>query len=361
MDFSQALRNRLFFAVAWVFILTLLGIAEASELDNNLGPGLYYVEMPGTINVGRLEDSLFGQQTGRICRIGPDGRLRREIFVFKDFDETPDSIAVDEATRRIYFTSGKKQGNSSYLGKIQRINTDGTDLKTIISTDTLPFSLNLVQHPNQKMLYWVEGKDGNLIKRYNVNNRTGIETIVDTQKYPCSVNTTDCPPIQDIAVDTKNMDIYWTQSRRWTRIPGSIHRLSLSMKPGETSVNRTGVQILLRKENYPHKMQYVRGTIYWVDQMDAYKGYNLKRLSVDGWGEKDPEILLRTPVEEEAQIISDFTVDIDRGTIWAFIGYTFSNLYRANVTGGEFTLLRRAMARSKSLVHVSWFQNRHRG
>jgi hypothetical protein len=329
-----------------------LGIVEASEQDNYLGPGLYYVELPGMTYIGRLEDTKIGQQTGRICRIGTDGHSRREIYVFTDKDETPDSLAVDEAAGRIYFSSGKKQANNTYQGKIQRINTDGTDLKTIITTNALPSALNLVHHPNQKMLYWVDGVEGTVIKRYNLNNRTGTETIVDTQKYPCSVVTSNCPPIQDIAVDTINSDIYWTQSLRFTRIPGSIHRLSLLMKPGETAVNRTGVQIVINHQRYPKKMQFVNGTLYWTDEMDDYKGSNLKRLSVADWGKQMPERLLTTPVELEMQIIGDFTVNIDRSTIWANIGYTFTHLYSADLKEGGFRPLRQWMAHSQSLIYV---------
>jgi hypothetical protein len=352
MSPPQTLRNRLFLALSWVFTLWLLDITEASEQDKNLGPGLYYVELPGMTYFGRLEDAQIGQQTGRICRIGLNGHSREEIYVFKDKYETPDSLAVDEATGRIYFSSGKKQENNTYLGKIQRINTDGTDLKTIITTNALPSALNLVHHPNQKMLYWVEGVEGTLIRRYNVNNKTGIETLVDTQKYPCSVITPSCPPIQDITVDTMNSDIYWTQSLRFTLIPGSIHRLSLLMKPGETSVNRTGVQMVLKNQRYPKKMQYVNGTLYWTDEMDGYKGSNVKRLSVVGLGKQDPEILLQTPVQQEGQIIGDFTVNIDSGTIWASVGYTLTHLYSANLKGGGFSPLRMAMAHSQSLVYV---------
>jgi hypothetical protein len=351
MDFSQTLRNRLFLAFTWAFTLLLLETTKASEQDRNLGPGFYYVELPGMTYLGRLEDAILGRQTGRICRIGPDGHSRQEIFVFKDFDETPNSIAVDEATGRIYFSSGKSQDSNRHPGKIQRINTDGTDLKTIISTDALPSSLNLVQTTNRKMLYWVEGEDRNLIKRFNLNNKTGIETVVDTQKYSCGPNISKCSPVQDITVDTTNSDIYWTQSERFTLVPGSIRRLSLLMKPGETSVNRTGVQILLTNQPYPKTIQYVRGTLYWVDE-NSYKGSNIKKLSVDGWEKQDPEILLQTPAQLEGQIIDNFTVDIDSGTIWAFIGYTISNFYRANLKGGGVTALRMAMAHSQSLVHV---------
>jgi hypothetical protein len=352
MRSSYTLRNRLFLVLSWVVAFWLLEMTEASEQDMNLGPGLYYVELPGMTYFGRLEDAQIGRQTGRICRIELNGHNRKEIYVFKDEEETPDSLAVDETTGRIYFSSGKKQGNNTYQGKIQRINTDGTDLKTIITTSALPSALRLVHHPNKKMLYWVEGVEGTLIRRYNINNRTGIETLVDTEKNPCSVVTPKCPPIQDIAVDTENSDIYWTQSLRFTLIPGSIHRLSLLTKPGETSANRTGVQMVLKNQHYPKKMHYVNGTLYWTDEMHNNKGSNLKRLSVLDWGKKDPETLLQTPVQQEGQIIGDFTVNTDSSKIWANVGYTLTHLYSASLTGGGLSPLRMWMAHSQSLVYV---------
>ncbi|KAF2668101.1 hypothetical protein BT63DRAFT_309340 [Microthyrium microscopicum] len=343
-------------------LLSILGSVIASKQEDFYGPGFFYVELPGQTYFGRLEDVLLGRQTGRVCRIQLDGHQRREIYIFKDESEIPDSVAVDEGLGRIYFTSGRKQANNTWEGKIQQINTDGTDLRTIITTNSLPTALKLVEHPNKKMLYWVEGTEGlegqagHLIKRFNVNNRTEIETVIDTKRYACSigVNATACPPVQDMAIDTRNMDIYWTQSLRWTLIPGSLHKLSLSMKPEETATNRSGVQMLLKDERHAKRIQYVDGSIYWVTESNSEtQGSWIKRLGVEDWGKKDPEVVAQVPKEQGYQIIDAFAVDARQETIWAMIGFTFSHFHKADLKGGGgFKLLRQWMAVSRSLVRV---------
>ena len=354
MGFPQNLHGGLFLALIWLFALQLK-TAKATNQDKNLGPGIYYVEYPGTVYVGRPEDGKYGQQTGRICRIQADGYSREEIFVSPDSSEAPESIALDEASGRIYFSSSKKAADGKYHGKIQRINTDGTDLKTLLTLpNVLPASLKLVYHPNQKIIYWVEGesKEGYVIRRFNLNNRTEIETLIDTAKYPCPPDAIRCSMVQDITVDPNKSELYWTQAQPYTDKFGSIHRLSLSMKSGETAVNRTGIQVLLKDQNGPKRMQYIRGTLYWIDQVGLFKGSNIKRMNVDDWGKQEPVVLFQTPTDHKEENINDFVVDADSGNIWIFVSGYFSHFYRASLKGGGFTSLRQWMAKSKSLVYA---------
>jgi hypothetical protein len=355
MAFSQMSRNRLFLAFTWAFTLVFLGTTEASEQDRNLGPGFYYVEPPGMTYAGRLEDAQLTQQTGRICRMDRMGHMRTEVFVFKDKDDAPESLALDELTARLYFTSGKTRDGNKHPGKIQRLDTDGSGLQTIVTTDSMPCNLKLVYHPNQKMLYWIEGEDRNLIKRFNLNNRTGIETIVDASKYPCGADgTSKCLPVEDIAIDATKSDLYWTQGTRFTREPGSIRRLSLLLKPGETATNRTAVQILRTDMKWPRTIKYDRGTLYWVEEINGgMSGSNVMKMSMNGSAAAhEPEMLFHTPEAQQGQMIEDFAVDADRGLLWAFIGYMFSGFYGKNLKTGAVTLLRGTMAHSQSLAYT---------
>jgi hypothetical protein len=165
-------------------------------------------------------------------------------------------IALDSVRNQLYFVD-------NYKSILYRINTDGSDLTTIIPTDGKMSGIVRIGQvevdPNAGKLYWTYGLQSLL--RSNLDG-SGQELLFSTDQF-----------LQDIELDLSHGKVYWTSSTG-SKNGGSVYRANLDGTQQETLVD--------------HKMWTVDGLALDVSAGKMYftdgwatggLGYNSKILS----------------------------------------------------------------------------------
>jgi sugar lactone lactonase YvrE len=205
---------------------------------------------------------------GRIASMSPTGG--ESITVVGGLTHTPDGIAVDKETGYIYFSNMRP-------GSVQRVKMDGTGLTTLIPENKFKVGkqLVLVVEDGKKKLYWCD-REGQKVWRANVDG-SGLEVVVDTSRDTCTGS--ECKNAVGVAVDIKNGWVYWTQ--KGSGGTGTIRRVPSKMKPGETALTRTDVQVILKNLPEPIDLRWVDGFgLYWTDRGHQTGGNSVNRMQM---------------------------------------------------------------------------------
>ncbi|MDE0397792.1 MAG: DUF5050 domain-containing protein [Candidatus Poribacteria bacterium] len=292
---------------------------DAGTLHQMIGtrPEPFIPSVQNAISLAKTSDKIYWTErtsdtSGNIRRANFDGTNVEHV---KSVTGVPHGIAVDNSDRKIYITNS--------LGKIQRLNVDGSDFESKFITDLKSPRHIFVTSGN---VYWTE--NNNKVRRASLRG-TGINTI-----HRSSDKLLDILVYKD--------GIYWTKQTGVNS--GKIQRASLSGANVRNiaTLNDIPISIDFSILNFHHPMVAYREFLLWttasgkIQQSDLY-GQNVKEkdiitvatdLTVPGsfvLGAHIPR-----PVVPKYQRTKLYWIDTSNGTLHWFIG-TSAELFLPNV------------------------------
>ena len=177
----------------------------------------------------------------------------------------PDGIAVDLAAGHIFWTG---MGNpSTDDGFIRRSNLDGSNVMTLVPAGGTYTPKQMRVDPASNKMYWSD-REGMRVMRANMDG-SGVEALVTT-----GTTATDRMDLSrwcvGMAIDTAGGWFYWSQKGGDNAGVGSIRRAHIQMPSGQTSTNRTDIEILFSglPEPIDLDLDLEAGMIYWADRGD---------------------------------------------------------------------------------------------
>jgi DNA-binding beta-propeller fold protein YncE len=177
----------------------------------------------------------------------------------------PDGVAVDVAGGYVYWTG---MGNpSANDGFVMRANLDGTNVKTLVPAGGTFTPKQMKLDVAGGKMYWSD-REGMRVMRANLDG-SSVEALVTTGQ-------TDTDRMDEsrwcvgVALDLAGGMIYWSQKGPSNGGVGTLRRAHLEVPSGQTSVNRTDIEVLYDKlpEPIDIDIDLGAGMIYWTDRAD---------------------------------------------------------------------------------------------
>ncbi len=263
---------------------------------------------------------------GSVMATDVDMPMARTIVA--DAGRGPDGIAVDLERGHIYWTGMGAPSRDD--GFVWRSDLDGTNIVTIVPEGGTYTPKQLrIDHENEK-LYWSD-REGMRVQRANLDG-SELETLV-TVATGNQARQDESNWCVGIALDVENGWFYWSQKGGNNAGEGSLRRARIEMPSGETSGNRSDIEVLFSglPEPIDIDLDLVNQTIYWTDRGDD----TINRAPIEippgqtAANRNDREIL----VEGVREAIG-VTLDPERGHLY-FTGGTLGRVGRANLDGTQ--------------------------
>lgn len=212
------------------------------------------------------------------------GSAEPEVLV-TGLSALPDGIAIDEEHGHIYWTN--MGGPTVDDGSIQRVNLDGSEVTEIVAPGGTFTPKQLQLDPAAGKLYWSD-REGMRIMRANLDG-SDIETLVTTGSG-AEARANAANWCVGIAIDPERRHLYWTQKGPDNGGTGTIKRAGLDIPAGESSSERSDIEILF--EDLPEPIDLAldleQREIYWADRGDN----TISRAPMDAPSAEDREILI---------------------------------------------------------------------
>ena len=273
----------------------------------------------GKVGMGRL--FVLELNAGRIQSMNPDGTDNKTIVTDCRFC---DGIVVDVEAGHIYWTNmGVPSQND---GSIERADLDGGNRQVIVPQGATFTPKQIHLEKENRKLYWCD-REGMRVMRCNLDG-SQIETLVEAGRGDADRRdqTRWCV---GITVDPKRQKIYWTQKGPSKGNKGRIFRANVEIPHGESAAARTDVEVLFDDlpEPIDLELDLENRVLYWTDRGDPPRGNTVNRASIDARTET-PEILV-SHLMEGIGIALD--VPGDRMFVTDFAG----SIYSANLDGSS--------------------------
>src|ERR1043166_3840700 len=235
----------------------------------------------GKDTVGRL--FYLEASGGRIHSVNADGSDRKAIVTGA---RIPDGVVGDVEAGHIYWTNmGVPSKND---GSIERADLDGQNRKTIVPQGATFTPKQLHFEKEAGKLYWCD-REGMRVMRANLDG-SNIETLVDTSNGDARPGTDQTKWCVGITVDPERGKFYWTQKGGDDAGQGRIFRADIDIPRGETSANRTDIELLFDglPEPIDLELDLKNRLLYWTDRGDAPRGNTVNRAPIDADFAKRP-------------------------------------------------------------------------
>ena len=177
----------------------------------------------------------------------------------------PDGIAIDVAAGHIFWTG--MGSPSADDGFVMRANLDGSNVTTLVPAGGTYTPKQMRVDAAGGKLYWSD-REGMKIQRANVDG-SNVETLV-TVATGATARMDASNWCVGMALDTGGGWFYWTQKGGDNAGVGSIRRAHIVMPAGQTSTNRTDIEVLFAglPEPIDIELDVEAGLIYWADRGD---------------------------------------------------------------------------------------------
>ncbi|CAB3800940.1 3-hydroxyacyl-CoA dehydrogenase [Pararobbsia alpina] len=221
---------------------------------------------------------------GRIDSINPDGSDRKTIVTDC---RLPDGIVVEPDAGHIYWTNMGTIGLDD--GSIERADLDGKNRVVIVPQGVThtPKQIHLDRAGGK--LYWCD-REGMRVMRANLNG-SQVETLVATGRGDKDRRdqTRWCV---GITIDPQLGKLYWTQKGPDNAGLGRIFRANIDIPQGEDPTNRSDIEVLFDTlpEPIDLELDLANRVLYWTDRGDPPRGNTVNRAPIDA--KAAPEILV---------------------------------------------------------------------
>jgi DNA-binding beta-propeller fold protein YncE len=273
--------------------------------------------------VGRLY--FLDLAAGRVLTSNTDGSDLKTIVT--EGRRLPDGIVVDVAGGHIYWTNmGNLKAND---GTIDRADLDGTNVTNIVPPGTTWTPKQLQLDAKNRKLYWSD-REGMRVMRSNLDG-SNIETLVETGHG--DADRLDARNwCVGIAVDVKGGKFYWTQKGNDNAGQGRIFRAGIEIPKGQTPSNRQDIEVLYNNLPEPIDLDLDLGNriMYWTDRGDPPRGNTVSRAPMDttNGNRPEPEIVFNHLMEGIG-----LALDLDNGRM--FVTDLAGSVYSANLDGSN--------------------------
>lgn len=255
----------------------------------------------------------------------------------------PDGIAIDTATRKIYWTNmGKPSAND---GTIERADIDGSNVTTIVPEAGTWTTKQLKLDQKHGKLYWSD-REGMRIMRANLDG-SKIETLVETAQGDTAREDARNWCV-GMAIDVDGGKMYWTQKGSGGN--GRIFRANLEIPKGEDAAHRTDIETLFDALPEPIDMDLdlANRIMYWSDRGDPPRGNTVSRAPMDppktGANRDDQQILV-SGLKEGIGMALDLK---DGRMFYTDLG---GNVYSAKTDGSDSKVLASGQG---ALTGITW-------
>ena len=279
---------------------------------------------------------------GRVLSVNTDGSDLKTLV--EEGRKLPDGLAVDATSGYLYWTNmGNPKAND---GSIMRSKLDGRDMTTLVSPG-VTFTPKQIQLDRKNgKLYWSD-REGMRVMRANLDG-SDVETLVDTSQGDPRPGTDAKKWCVGMAVDVAGGKFYWTQKGNDNAGEGRIFRASVNIPPGSTAANRPDIELLY--ENLPEpidlELDLRNRMLYWTDRGDPPRGNTVNRGPMDPVsGNQVPEILF-------SNLMEGIGLALDHKGGRMFVTDFGGSVYTAKLDGSEQRTLLFAQGNLTGIAYV---------
>ena len=263
---------------------------------------------------------------GRILSANSNGSDLKTII--SEGRQLPDGLALDLSAGHIYWTNmGDPIRND---GSIMRSDLNGSNVVTIVPPGGTFTPKQLQLEKRSGKLYWSD-REGMRVMRANIDG-SEVEALVDTSLGDPRPGTDQRKWCVGIAVDSDGGKFYWTHKGGHHAGLGRICRANIQVPQGQSAENRRDIEVLY--DNLPEPIDLdidpVHRMLYWTDRGDPPRGNTVNRAPMDWETENgnEPEILLNHLMEGIG-----LALDLKGGRM--FVTDFGGSVYSANLDGSN--------------------------
>jgi hypothetical protein len=232
---------------------------------------------------------------GRVMSVNTDGSDLKTLV--SEGRHLPDGVVVDVEAGHLYWTNmGIPNRND---GSVMRADLDGANVKTIVPEGATFTPKQLQFDTKNRKLYWSD-REGMRIMRVSLDG-SKLETLIDTSKGDSRPGTDQTKWCVGIALDTERRHIYWTQKGSDNAGEGRIFRAGMDIPKGQTPSTRKDIETLYDSLPEPIDLDLDLNNriMYWTDRGDPPRGNTVNRAPMDvkPGARKDPEIVFNHLME----------------------------------------------------------------
>ena len=288
--------------------------------------------------IGRL--FVLDLSTGQIFTLNADGSDRKVIV---SGCRHPDGIVVSVESGHIYWTNmGIPNLND---GSIERADLNGQNRRVIIPEGGTFTPKQMCLDKRNGKLYWCD-REGMRVMRSNLDG-SKIETLVQN-----GLGEEDRRDIMKwcvgITVDAGRGQIYWTQKGPDDAGKGRIFRASTEIPNGQSSENRTDIEVLFEglPEPIDLELDVYNRILYWTDRGDPPRGNTVNRSTVDGIiKNQNSEILL-------THLMEGIGIALNLKGKRMFVTDLGGSIYSANLDGSDKKTLLAAQGNLSGIAYA---------
>jgi DNA-binding beta-propeller fold protein YncE len=227
--------------------------------------------------------------SGEIMSVNTDGSDLKTLV--SEGRHLPDGVVVDVEAGHIYWTNMGVPSHND--GSIMRADLKGANVTTIIPDGATFTPKQLQLDAKNGRLYWCD-REGMRVMRANLDG-SKIETLLDTSKGDSRPGTDQTKWCVGIALDVQRGHIYWTQKGNDNGGDGRIFRAGIEIPKGQKPSTRKDIEVLYDAlpEPIDLDLDLNNRTIYWTDRGDPPLGNTVTRAPMDvkPRGRKKPEVV----------------------------------------------------------------------
>jgi hypothetical protein len=221
---------------------------------------------------------------GRINVMNPDGSDKKTIVANCHL---PDGIVVDTEARHVYWTNMGVPNLDD--GSIERADLDGGNRRVIVPQGVTHTPKQIHLDKENGKLYWCD-REGMRVMRANLDG-SKVETLVETGRGDADRRdqTRWCV---GITIDPKFRKIYWTQKGPTKGGQGRLCRANIEIPKGESPGSRSDIEVLFDRlpEPIDLELDLASRVLYWTDRGDPPRGNTVNRAPIDK--KATPEVLI---------------------------------------------------------------------
>jgi Low-density lipoprotein receptor repeat class B len=253
--------------------------------------------------------------TGRIQTMNADGSDRKTVV---SDCRLPDGIVIDAEAGHIYWTN---MGSTPSVndGSIERADLDGSNRRTIVAEGDTHTPKQIILDKKAGKLYWCD-REGMRVMRCNLDG-SRLETLIEAGRGEADRRdqTRWCV---GLTIDPKFGHIYWTQKGPDNAGLGRMFRANVEIPAGQTAATRSDIEIFYDglPEPIDIELDHKNRVLYWTDRGDPPRGNTVSRASIDN-KPAEPDIVV-THLMEGIGIALD--IPNDRMFVTDFAGSVYS-------------------------------------